>query len=174
MSNKKDFINDTVPDTAATELAAEFANMRTDFNAAKTADFINIKTTEALTRLQENPDYEHLAQFLTALGQGFLVVDVTGTTTKKKGTRVRTIRATNGKQVLPLFTSMDQLRLAVKSGKTQPQGAIMPAKAALELMRTTPVVAAEINPASAKLVVLRKYIELVLQHQTVTAELLQN
>lgn len=154
--------------------APEFAQL----DAANAAEFVNHQAQQALAILQQQPSYDSLAAFLNALGTGYLVVDVTGTTTKKKGTRARTIRATNGKQVLPIFTSMRELHAAVGGSATKKgaatQGAIMPAQEALELVRGGPIVAVEVDPASAKQVVLRKFIELVLREEKITAAQLQS
>ena len=58
-----------------------------------TADYANTEVREAILALQADADYERLATFLSALREGFLVADVTGTQ-KKKSTHVRTIRST--------------------------------------------------------------------------------
>lgn len=164
------------PENLAAQLqeTAEFAQ----FDAAAAADFVNHEAQQALAALQQQPSYDSLAAFLTALGTGYLVVDVTGTTTKKKGTRARTIRATNGKQVLPIFTSMRELHAAVGGSTTKQgaaaQGAIMPAKEALGLVRSGPIVAIEVDAASAKQVVLRKFVELILRGEKITAAQLQS
>lgn len=134
-----------------------------------TADYANEAVREALDALQATPDYPHLAAFLAALREGYLVVDVTGTQ-RKKATHVRTIRSTQGQLLLPLFTSMDELRRAVPRAKAeQARGAIMPAEEALRLIGTDRFVAAQFDAGSAALVVLRKYLELVLSGETVDA-----
>ena len=48
-----------------------------------TADYVNEGVRDTLAALQQAPDYERLAEFLTALREGFLVADVTGTQKKK-------------------------------------------------------------------------------------------
>lgn len=134
-----------------------------------TADYENVAAAEAITALQAEPDYEHLASFLGALRDGYLVVDVTGTP-KKKATRIRTIRSTTGQLLLPIFTSMAELRRAVAKGRSdQPKGAVMPAAEALALIRTDRFVAAQFNPGSDALVVLRKYVELALSAELIDA-----
>ncbi len=134
----------------------------------------NIGVREALRLLLETPDYEHLAAFLASLREGYLVVDVTGAVSKKKGARVRTIRSTNGQLVLPIFTSMDELRaLAPASRNEEPKGALMPAKAALSLITSDRFVAAEFDKATVGQVILRKYIMLVIGDDPITAELLE-
>lgn len=130
-------------------------------------NYCNLGVQRALAQLQENPSYDTLAAFLNSLRSDYLIVDVTGTTTKKHGTRVRTVRATNGKLVLPIFTSMQQLRNAHQAA--DPKGAIMPALAVLELLRKGRFAAAEFDPAGAKQVVLRKFLEKVLSTEELTA-----
>ena len=44
-----------------------------------TADYVNEGDRDTLAAQQQAPDYERLAEFLTALREGFLVADVTGT-----------------------------------------------------------------------------------------------
>lgn len=134
-----------------------------------TADYANTAVREAIEALQSRPDYEHLAGLLGAVRTGFLVADVTGTA-KKKATRIRTIRSTDGRLVLPLFTSMDELRRAMPKGRAdQAKGALMPALEALRLIRTQPFVAAQFDVGSAALVVVRKYLDLALGDEPVTA-----
>ena len=137
-------------------------------------NYENTGVRDALRALQETPDYEHLAAFLNALREGYLVVDVTGATSKKKGARVRTIRSTNGQLVLPLFTSVEELRaVAPASRRDEVKGAIMPARSALALITSDRFVAAEFDKASASLVCLRKYVSLAASEQPITAELLE-
>ncbi|MDI6022878.1 SseB family protein [Leucobacter sp. UT-8R-CII-1-4] len=138
-----------------------------------TADYVNEEVRDALSNLQSDPDYNHLAAFLNSLREGYLVADVTGTQ-KKKSTHVRTIRSTKGLPVLPLFTSMEELRLAhPKDRREQAKGAIMPAFNALKLIESSPFVAVQFNTGSASLPVVRKYIALVLSDSPITAESLQ-
>lgn len=126
------------------------------------ADYVNEAVEQAIQTLTKHPDEEHLGLFLRVLGEGFLVVDVTGTQ-KKKATRIRTLRSTTGQLVLPLFTSMNELRLAVpKNKRDHVRGAIMPAHEALKLIRSDRFVAAELNAGSSALVVKRDYVERVL------------
>jgi hypothetical protein len=133
-----------------------------------TADYENTGVREAILEFQSTPDYERLASFLTALRDDFLIADVTGTQ-KKKSTRVRTIRSTKGQLLLPLFTSMDELRAAHPKGRqNEVKGAIMPAIEALRLIRSSPFVAAQFDAGSAALIVLRKYIDLALEPGEIT------
>ena len=138
-----------------------------------TADYANTDVREAILALQADADYERLATFLSALREGFLIADVTGTQ-KKKSTHVRTIRSTRGQLLLPLFTSMHELRLAHPAGRRdEAKGVIMPALEALRLIRSGPFVAVQFDAGSAALVVLRKYVELVLGDGAVEASALE-
>lgn len=137
-------------------------------------NYANEAVRAALVALQATPDYEHLAAFLNALREGYLVVDVTGANSKKKGARVRTIRSTKGQLVLPIFTSMDELRSLVPAKRGEEvKGAIMEAKSALALIASDRFVAAEFDKASASLVILRKYITLVVSDAEITPQLLE-
>lgn len=136
-----------------------------------TADYVNEEAQGALAAFQATPDYEHLAAFLNALREGYLVVDVTGEPSKKKRHRIRTIRSTTGKLVLPLFTSMAGLRSIVPGDRQHLlRGAVMPATVALGLIATDRFVAAEIDKSGASLVLLRKYVVLAASSDEITAE----
>jgi hypothetical protein len=138
-----------------------------------TADYVNEGVRDSLSALQQAPDHDRLAAFLVALRGGFLVADVTGTH-KKKSTRVRTVRSTKGQLLLPLFTSMEELRLAYPKGRgEQAKGAIMPSLEALRLIQTSPFVAVQFNAGSAALPVLRKYVSLVLSDEPIEAAALE-
>ncbi|UOR01673.1 SseB family protein [Leucobacter allii] len=138
------------------------------------ADYANAAAQDALAAFQTTPDYPHLAAFLSALREGYLVVDVTGATSKKKGARVRTIRSTRGQLVLPIFTSMAELReIAPPDRRELITGAVMPARQALALIATDRFVAAEFDKASASLVLLRKYVALAAGEEAITAESLE-
>lgn len=142
-----------------------------------TADYRNVEVEQSLAAFQAEPDFVHLAAFLNALREGYLVVDVTGTS-KKKATHIRTIRSTKGQLLLPIFSSMEELRAAVPKGKGDAvRGAILPALEALRLIKSDRFVAAQFNAGSAAFVVLRKYIQLVLdraeQAMHIDAELLE-
>lgn len=135
-----------------------------------TADYANVGVHDAIAALQTTPDYERLAAFLTSLREGYLVVDVTGTQ-KEKATHIRTIRSTQGQLLLPLFTSMSELRSAVpKAEADRVKGAILPAEEALRLIRSDRFVAAQFDAGSSALVVLRKYIDLVLAGDAIAAD----
>lgn len=147
-----------------------------DYPEEVSADYANEAVETAIAALQRSPDYAHLAAFLNALREGYLVADITGAPVPKNGRarRVRTIRSTKGQLVLPLFTSMDELRAVAPAGeRDRVKGIVMTAKEALALIASDRFVAAEFNKASASLVVLRKYIALTVTDREITAELLE-
>lgn len=134
------------------------------------ADYVNEGARDALAAFQAAPDYEHLAEFLNALREGYLVVDVTGEPSKKKRHRIRTIRSTKGQLVLPLFTSMDELREVVPADRRHlMRGAVMPARDALGFIAADRFVAAEFNKGPASLVLLRKFVLLARGDEEITA-----
>ncbi|MBL3699599.1 SseB family protein [Leucobacter luti] len=138
------------------------------------ADYANEDVRAALAAFTATPDYPHLAAFLTALREGYLVVDVSGTSGKKRGARVRTIRSTSGKLVLPIFTSLAELREIVPAERrAELQGAVLPARDALALIASDRFVAAEFDKGSAALVLLRKYVTLAAGTDPITAESLE-
>lgn len=137
-------------------------------------NYENVEARTALLAFTATPDYEHLAAFLNALREGYLVVDITGTSSRKRGPRVRTIRSTKGQLVLPIFTSMGELRAIAPSARGEElKGAIMPARSALALITADRFVAAEFDKASAALVCLRKFVLLAVGDEAITAESLQ-
>lgn len=124
----------------------------------------NVAVRRALESLVASPSLEGLDELLTASVKGALVVDVTGST-PGTGTRVRTISSTDGRLVLPLFTSMRELEQAV--GTTDAgaavQAIVIPAREALELIDTADFVAVQFNPGSQAQVVAREHVEAALQ-----------
>lgn len=139
------------------------------------ADYVNEPVEEALRALHAQPDYERLAHFLEVLRGGYLFVDVTGGVSKKK-TRIRMVRATSGESVLPIFTSVAQIRAAQgPQSAHEVKGALMPALDALRLIHTSGCVAVELNPAGdPNQIFLRKFIELAISEGNITPETLQN
>lgn len=138
------------------------------------ADYVNEQVESSIQSLNARPDWQHLAEFLNALRTGFLVVDVTATQ-KKKSTHIRTVRSTKGQLVLPVFTSMAELRLAVpKNKRDEVRGAMMSAADALKLIHSDKFVATQLNPGSSGLVVKRDYVELVLSDAVISASSLES
>lgn len=140
-----------------------------------TADYENSDVRAAIAALQETPDYAHLSALLLALREGFLIADVTGATSKKKGARVRTIRSTRGQLVLPLFTSMNELRAAhPANSRKEAKGVIVPAREALAIIESDRFVAAEFDKSTSALVILRKYLTLAISDQPITEDVLES
>ena len=178
----------TSADSAGTDAEAE-ANADTDAEADAEADaapaepeipaevhkdYENTAAREALTAFHATPDYVHLAALLNSFREGYLVADVSGTGGKRRGPRVRTIRSTRGQLVLPLFTSLAELRaLTPEHKRSEVKGAVLPARDALGLIHSDRFVAAEFDKSSASLVLLRKYITLAHSDEEITAESLE-
>ncbi len=135
-----------------------------------TPDYSNDKLRASLNSLRTTPDYETLSAFLLSLRSDYLIVDVSGSkhgstkpSGKKSGHHIRIVRSTQGQLILPIFTSMAELRSAVPTAQRETvKGVVMPAIEALKLIRTDKFVAAQFDAGSAKFVVLRKFIERVL------------
>ena len=157
-------------DTEATDGAPEEPEIPAEVHK----DYENTAAREALTAFHATPDYEHLAALLNSFREGYLVADVSGTGGKRRGPRVRTIRSTRGQLVLPLFTSLAELRaLTPEHKRSEVKGAVLPARDALGLIHSDRFVAAEFDKSSASLVLLRKYITLAHSDEEITAESLE-
>lgn len=128
----------------------------------------NRRVREALGAIVAEPTLENLRALLAAATTGGLVVDVTGSTPEE--TRLRTISATTGEPVLPLFTSMNALRSAVAQtadgeGATV-QAVIVPATEALGFIRTAGFAAVQFDPgAEHTMIVARSHIESALSER---------
>jgi len=124
----------------------------------------NLPVRNALDELAATPSMEGLDRLLTAALAGGLVIDVTGST-PETGTHVRTIATTDGRPVLPLFTSMKALENAVGQALgpgTQVQATIVPGRDALSLIGTADFVAVQFNPGGHAQVIAREHIETAL------------
>jgi hypothetical protein len=127
----------------------------------------NVPVRVALEQIAAEPTPEALDDLLAASQRGGLVIDVTGSTAET-GTRLRTIVSTAGEPVLPLFTSIDQLKSAVQAAAEEAgsvsavevRAVILPAREALELIESADFVAAQFNPGSSTaMVVARSHIQ---------------
>ena len=123
----------------------------------------NVPVRHALEKLAAAPSMAALDELLTASVKGALVVDVTGST-PETGTRVRTISSTDGRPVLPLFTSMRELETAVGQAEAGAavQAIIIPGREALDLIATADFIAVQFNPGSHAQVVAREHVEAAL------------
>ena len=145
------------------------------------ASYVNTAVERALTYLAAAPGEETLAALLDAAQRGGLVLDVTGS--DPESPHVRTIASTEGRPVLPLFTSMEQLEIAVgqalaaeasdaqapgapRPEETAVQAAIVPARQALELIESDDFVAVQFNPGQAAQVIARSHVDLALHGGT--------
>lgn len=82
------------------------------------ASYVNTAVERALDDLAAAPGEETLAALLDAAQHGALVLDVTGSDAESP--HVRTVASTDGHPVLPLFTSMEQLEIAVGQALAAP------------------------------------------------------
>lgn len=100
-----------------------------------------------------------MERLLTACLEGSLVVDVTGS--QPGGVpHVRVVATTTGEQVLPLFTSTDELRAAVpRQQHPRVQMLVLPGREAFALIRTADFVAVQLDAGSIAQVVARSFIE---------------
>jgi len=113
----------------------------------------------ALETFTALPNRTTLDALLVAMRTGGLVVDITGTT-DAADPKVRTLLSTEGELVLPLFTSVAELRLAVpKELRAGTQAMIVPAREALALVGSAEFVAVQFDVGSIGQVVKRAYVE---------------
>lgn len=132
-----------------------------------TPDYSNDGVRDAIAALQAEPGAETLTAVLVAVRHGHLIVDVTGL---PEGTdRIRTIRSTDGGLVLPLFTAMPELALAVgaqggrrKKKPVPVRGTLMPALDALALIGRERFVAAQFDPGTTGFVMRTRFVRAAL------------
>ncbi|SDY71118.1 SseB family protein [Herbiconiux ginsengi] len=120
--------------------------------------YSNRPLRKALETFAALPNRTTLDALLAAMRTGGLVVDITGST-DATDPQLRTILSTAGELVLPLFTSVSELRLAVPVElRPTAQAMILPAKEALALVSTADFVAVQFDVASLAQVVKREYV----------------
>ena len=120
----------------------------------------NRAVAAALDRLVESPGEETLTALLDAALRGGLAVDVTGSPSPQE-LRLRTLQTTDGRQVLPLFTSMNELKATVDAAGltgTTVNGIIVPGRQALGFIETADFVAVQFNPRRPGGIVAREHI----------------
>ncbi|PPF75220.1 hypothetical protein C5E02_12970 [Rathayibacter rathayi] len=123
---------------------------------ARQGPYRNAAAREALEALVAAPTIEAVDRLLDACLDGSLVVDVTGS--QPGGVpHVRTVAATTGEQVLPLFTSTDEVRAAQQHPRVQML--LLPGREAFALIRTADFVAVQLDPGSIAQVVARSFVE---------------
>jgi hypothetical protein len=123
----------------------------------------NKPLVSALDKLIAAPSEATLAALLEAALRGGITVDVTGSA--PDDLRVRTIQTTDGRQVLPLFSSMKELKATVDAAGARGakvNGIIVPGRQALGFIETADFVAVQFNPRMPGGIVAREHIERVL------------
>lgn len=125
--------------------------------------YVNTPVLRALDDMHDEPSTEKLTGLLEAAMTGGLIVDITGST-QETGPQARTLISSDGKGVLPLFTSMKALEAAVGTSApgTMVQATILPARDALTLVTADDLAAVQFNPGPRALVVARAHIEAAL------------
>ncbi|PPG53164.1 MULTISPECIES: SseB family protein [unclassified Rathayibacter] len=126
---------------------------------ARPGPYRNARARDALEALVAAPTAEAVDRLLEACLDGSLVVDVTGS--RPGGVpHVRTVATTTGEQVLPLFTSTDEVRTAVpRQQHPRVQMLVLPGREAFALIRTADFVAVQLDPGSIAQVVTRSFVE---------------
>jgi hypothetical protein len=120
--------------------------------------YSNRPLRKALETFAALPNRTTLDALLAAMQTGALVVDITGTT-DAADPRLRTLLSTDGELVLPLFTSLSELRLAVpEEERPSAQAMILPAREALALVETADFVAVQFDVGSIGQVVKREFV----------------
>ncbi|MCS5717464.1 SseB family protein [Herbiconiux sp. CPCC 205763] len=120
--------------------------------------YSNRPLRKALETFAALPNRTTLDALLAAMRTGGLVVDITGST-DATDPQLRTILSTTGELVLPLFTSVAELRLAVPvEQRPTAQAMILPAREALALVETADFVAVQFDVASLAQVVKREFV----------------
>jgi len=120
----------------------------------------NRALVSALDKLIASPSEQTLAALLEAALRGGITVDVTGSSADDL--RVRTIQTTDGRQVLPLFSSMKELKATVDAAGdrgAKVNGIIVPGRQALGFIETADFVAVQFNPRMPGGIVAREHIE---------------
>jgi len=130
--------------------------------AAFPRSYVNTPVRDTLASYSAAPSVALIEAVLAAAQSGGLAVDVTGSTAES-GLRIRMIASTAGELVLPLFTSLAELGLAVPEDQRDGvQGNLMPAAQALGLINAADFVAVQFDPGSRAVVVKRSLIEAAL------------
>ncbi|SMH49443.1 SseB protein N-terminal domain-containing protein [Rathayibacter oskolensis] len=126
---------------------------------ARPGPYRNTPAREALESLVAAPTVAAVEQLLAACLEGSLVVDVTGS--EPGGVpHVRTVATTTGELVLPLFTSTDEVRVAVpRRQHPTVQMLVLPGREAFALIGTADFVAVQLDPGSIAQVIARSFIE---------------
>jgi hypothetical protein len=131
--------------------------------------YVNRPLRAALEGFAAAPTESTLETLLDAMTRGGLVVDLTGTTDARGTTdagepQARTILSTDGQLILPLFTSVTELRFAVPpAARKAVRAVIMPAGTALQLIEGGDIVAVQFDAGSLAQIVTRPFVERALE-----------
>ena len=121
--------------------------------------YVNTAVRDALGAFEAEPSVAGIQKVLSLATSGGLVVDVTGST-PESGPRVRTLTSTDGQLVLPLFTSLAELGLAVpEAERAEVQGTILAARDALAIVQSADIVAVQFDPGSRQIIVKRSFVD---------------
>ncbi|CAD5989277.1 SseB family protein [Agreia sp. COWG] len=121
--------------------------------------YVNTPVRDALAAFEAAPSIEGIQKVLALATTGGLVVDVTGST-PASGPRVRTLTSTDGELVLPLFTSLSELGLAVpEAERADVQGTILPGRDALAIVESAEIVAVQFDAGSRQVIVKRSLVD---------------
>ncbi|WP_066039931.1 SseB family protein [Herbiconiux solani] len=120
--------------------------------------YANRPLRKALESFGALPTRATLDALLAAMRTGGLVVDITGTT-DPADPQLRTVLSTEGELILPLFTSLTELRLAVPvAERPGVKALIIPAADALAFIETADFVAVQFDPGSLGQIVKREFV----------------
>ena len=121
--------------------------------------YVNTPVRDALAAFEAAPSVAGIQRVLELATTGGLVVDVTGST-PESGPRVRTLTSTEGELVLPLFTSLSELGLAVpEAERADVQGTILPGRDALSIVASADIVAVQFDAGSRQIIVKRSFVD---------------
>lgn len=121
--------------------------------------YANTAARQALETLIAEPSHDHVDRLLESCLAENLVVDVTGSPAGGEP-RVRTIVSTTGEPVLPLFTSTDEVRLAVpRQQHPLIRALVLPGAEAFALIESADFVAVQLDAGSIGQVIARSFIE---------------
>jgi hypothetical protein len=122
-------------------------------------NYVNQPLRDALDAFAAEPSIPGIERALAAAIDGGLVIDITGSN-RATGLRVREVAATTGGRVLPVFSSLAELGLAVPAHqRKRVQGSIVSGKNALSLMyEDEGYIAAQFDAGSRKIIVKREFV----------------
>lgn len=121
--------------------------------------YANTEARAALENLVAAPTAALVDALIAACFAENLVVDITGSTPGKEP-RIRTVMSTGGGLVLPLFTSTDEVRLAVpRTQHPRVQSLVLPGREAFALISTADFIAVQLDAGSIAQVIARSFVE---------------